>query len=204
MPAYSIRRGPTLPANPRNGKVFVLTEGADQGLYVCVDDGVWTGPLGAGGAGGPATEIEESSGPTTLAIGAVADGEFLKREGSTVVGAAAGGASYLVYTALLSQAGTNPPTATVLENTLGAAVTFGYDSVGNYYVASDAFTQNKSVAFMFPNAAYNGIVGEVRGEFVYGEGGYPAKMFYFVTKLNDGNLTDDWIGALPLEIRVYP
>lgn len=43
-------------------------------------------------SGGPATQIQESSGPTTLTIGAIADGEFAKRVGSTLVGAAAGGA----------------------------------------------------------------------------------------------------------------
>ena len=29
--------------------------------------------------------LQESGGPTTLAIGAVADGEFLKRSGSTII-----------------------------------------------------------------------------------------------------------------------
>lgn len=38
-----------------------------------------------------ADKVKESSGPTTLTVGAVADGEFLKRSGSSVVGAAAGG-----------------------------------------------------------------------------------------------------------------
>lgn len=39
---------------------------------------------------------------------------------------------YSVYTALLTQSGTNPPTATVLENTLGVSITWGYGSLGNY------------------------------------------------------------------------
>lgn len=34
--------------------------------------------------------LRETAGPTTLAMGAVADGEFLKRSGSTIVGGAAG------------------------------------------------------------------------------------------------------------------
>lgn len=38
--------------------------------------------------GGPAKSIRETSGPTVLTLGAVADGEYLKRSGSTVVGAA--------------------------------------------------------------------------------------------------------------------
>ena len=35
--------------------------------------------------------IRESAGPTNLTLGAVADGEFLKRSGSTIIGGAAGG-----------------------------------------------------------------------------------------------------------------
>lgn len=35
---------------------------------------------------GAATSIRESSGPTALAVGAVADGEFLKRSGATIIG----------------------------------------------------------------------------------------------------------------------
>lgn len=41
--------------------------------------------------------IRETSGPTTLTLGSVSDGQFLKRVGSTVVGAAASGAT--AYTA---------------------------------------------------------------------------------------------------------
>lgn len=41
------------------------------------------------GGGGPATQLRESGGPTTLSIVSVADGEFLKRVGSTVDGATA-------------------------------------------------------------------------------------------------------------------
>lgn len=39
-----------------------------------------------GGVGGPATEIAETGGPTTLTVGAVADGQVLKRSGSTLIG----------------------------------------------------------------------------------------------------------------------
>ena len=45
-----------------------------------------------------------------------------------------GGASYLVYTALLTQSGTSAPVATVLENTLGATPTFSYVGVGSYTI----------------------------------------------------------------------
>jgi hypothetical protein len=44
-----------------------------------------------------------------------------------------GGSSYLVYTALLSQSGTNAPVATVLENTLGGTVVWTRVGAGDYF-----------------------------------------------------------------------
>ncbi len=41
-------------------------------------------------------------------------------------------AKYKVYTALLTQYGTNAPTATVLENTLGGSIVWTRDAVGVY------------------------------------------------------------------------
>ena len=43
---------------------------------------------------------------------------------------------YKVYTALLSQSGTNVPTATVLENTLETELSFTYIGSGNYAIVS--------------------------------------------------------------------
>jgi hypothetical protein len=40
------------------------------------------------------TGLTETSGPTALALGAVADGQFLKRSGSSIIGAAAGGGGF--------------------------------------------------------------------------------------------------------------
>lgn len=47
-----------------------------------------------------AKRLRETGGPTTLAMGSVADGEFLKRSGSSIVGGAAGGGGGR-YSALL-------------------------------------------------------------------------------------------------------
>jgi hypothetical protein len=47
---------------------------------------------------GSAKSIEETSGPTSLAIGAVGDGEFLKRSGATVVGGTPGATALNVIT----------------------------------------------------------------------------------------------------------
>jgi hypothetical protein len=44
------------------------------------------------------------------------------------------GRPYLVYTALLSQAGTDDPTVTILENTLGEEPSITYQSDGNYWI----------------------------------------------------------------------
>lgn len=57
-----------------------------------------------------------------------------------------GGASYLVYEALLTQTGTDAPVATVLENTLGGTPTFSYVDVGWYHLTlADAFLAAKTV-----------------------------------------------------------
>lgn len=62
--------------------------------------------------------------------------------------ATSSGASYLVYTALLTQTGTDAPVATVLENTLGGTVVWSYNDVGKYIgTLSGAFTGNKTVVF---------------------------------------------------------
>ena len=54
--------------------------------------------------------------------------------------------TYKVYTALLSQSGTNAPVATVLENTLGDIVTFTYKDVGTYNIISNGlFTEGKTI-----------------------------------------------------------
>ena len=61
---------------------------------------------------------------------------------------------YKVYTALLSQTGTNAPVATILENTLGVVPTYSYGGAGEYKVIhTDGFTLNKTVVFM--NTALN-------------------------------------------------
>lgn len=66
-----------------------------------------------------------------------------KKVGSSA--ASGGSASYLVYTALLTQSGTDAPVATVLENTLGGTVVWTRDDVGDYYgTLNGVFTENKT------------------------------------------------------------
>ena len=58
--------------------------------------------------------------------------------------------SYKVYTALLSQTGTNPPVATVLENTLDEDITYQYNSAGYYSILTpnNTFTANKTYSVL--------------------------------------------------------
>lgn len=73
-------------AAPPAGYALLWVDQLSGKLKLKRADGTTT-TLGAGGTSGPATEIRESSGPTTLSVGAVANGQLLKRVGTTVVGA---------------------------------------------------------------------------------------------------------------------
>ncbi|CAI2769160.1 hypothetical protein [Flavobacterium collinsii] len=56
---------------------------------------------------------------------------------------------YKVYTALLSQSGTNPPVATVLENTLGGLPVWSRAGLGSYSCTlTGTFASNKTVVFV--------------------------------------------------------
>ncbi len=72
------------------------------------------GATGATGATGPGNVITESSGPTDLDVGAIADGQVLKRTGDTVIGQTLG-------TAALSAAGDFQPADAELAALAGLA-----------------------------------------------------------------------------------
>lgn len=56
------------------------------------------------------------------------------------------GSTPLVYRALLTQAGTDAPTAIELENTTGATISFSYNGTGSYSLlaSSPVFTNDKT------------------------------------------------------------
>ena len=63
---------------------------------------------------------------------------------------------YKVYTALLTQSGTNAPVATVLQNTLSGTITWSYSSVGNYQgTLVGAFPYSKTFFYINSEASYN-------------------------------------------------
>lgn len=109
-----------------------------------------------------------------------------------------GGASYLVYTALLTQSGTDAPVATVLENTLGGTVVWTYYAPGVYLgTLSGAFTADKT---WFTNPYADSFCGQ--------GGGQGNQVF--ITRDSDSQFsvttsdTQEGLGSYPIEIRVYP
>jgi len=113
--------------------------------------------------------------------------------------AGGGGASYLVYTALLTQSSTSAPTATVLENTLGGAVVWTRDAAGEYTgTLSGAFVSGKTW-----------LCGEPIDD------GDPFNLFplFFrradadtvtIRTFSGGSGSDDQLVSTSIEIRVYP
>lgn len=112
--------------------------------------------------------------------------------------------AYKVYTALLTQTGTDAPVATVLENTLGGAVVWSYMSVGVYEATlAGAFTSSKTVVFV-NNFNQNDGIGVTTLTYVTNA----QDGIIFVT-VDGGNANVEWstlsnVEFLSIEIRVYP
>jgi hypothetical protein len=106
-------------------------------------------------------------------------------------------APYKVYTALLTQVGTNPPTVnTVLENTIGS-ITFQYSGVGEYDIISPTlFTSNKTIGFFTTGRPQpNGIV--------FGTQYVNSSTIKLYTRNGSNTPVNDVINLSPIEIRVY-
>ncbi len=130
---------------------------------------------------------------------------LLKKKSSSASAASAGGsASYLVYTALLTQSGTDAPVATVLENTLGGTVVWSYSDVGRYVgTLSGAFTSNKTAIFCNLGVDLSAPV-TVRMEGYRNNANTVEVRLY--DPINDAT-SDDILGdnmTSIIEIRVYP
>lgn len=103
--------------------------------------------------------------------------------------------SYKVYTALLTQTGTNAPVAIILQNDFEDDFIFSYVSSGFYTINSNGlFLNNKTIAYFIGN--------------------FPTYMAYNESILinidvNNQNQiaiyvgNDDFLLQIPIEIRVY-
>lgn len=105
-------------------------------------------------------------------------------------------ALYKVYVALLNQAGTDDPTAIVLENNLGGTVVWDRFAEGYYRATlNGAFTENKTFAFTHTNASD----GETQFQMIGGT----ENLQYLQTFDETNNLADELLSNTPVEIRVY-
>jgi len=96
---------------------------------------------------------------------------------------------YKSYVALISQSGTDDPTALVLENTLGGEVVWSRDLAGEYMgTLAGAFPDGKT--------------------FIMAATGFANRSTGVQFNPPDGVLLetgeDDILGSTPIEIRVYP
>ena len=109
-----------------------------------------------------------------------------------------GGAGYKVYTALLSQSGTNAPTAVVLENTLGGTVVWTRFDVGNYIgTLSLPIVPTKSLV------AYNRVTLDDAGILMVAFIGDSTSVSVYT--MNSSNYSiDSGLFSSFIEIRVYP
>lgn len=102
---------------------------------------------------------------------------------------------YKVYTALLTQTGTDAPTAVVLENTLGGAVTFQYVGYGRFYIRKNyAFSQYKVMVLVNSIDKNN---NKITTDVDLG-----TNVIEVQTSSNDV-LTNDILNSTSIEIRVY-
>lgn len=102
--------------------------------------------------------------------------------------------AYKIYTALLTQTGTDAPVATVLENTLGELPTYSYAFTGGYHiVVPSLFAQNLTfVQLGHGTDITNNVMGTVRGD-----GTIRIK-----TGISEGS-ADDVLFNTAIEIKVY-
>lgn len=104
---------------------------------------------------------------------------------------------YLEYVALLTQTGTNAPTANILANTLGETPTFSYQGVGSFRCLS-ALGQ-----FVAAKMFYFHVLQVDAGLVVVSTSGLPSR-FTIETFDNASNPANDILIAFPILIRVYP
>jgi hypothetical protein len=105
---------------------------------------------------------------------------------------------YKVYTALLTQNGTNPPVATVLENTLGFEPIWEYASQGNYdCVSSNQWTQDKTIVFITQSDEN---ASGITGAYLWNAN----SIVRIYTRDFDGVGLNGVLAKTSIQIRIYP
>ena len=99
---------------------------------------------------------------------------------------------YKVYTALLTQEGTNAPVAITLENNIGLIISY-YNDIGYYYVTIPYTTGNVFVLIGLNTSVTTRITSEYQAD---GE-------TIAIYSRNNGTLSNGLMYNIPIEIRVY-
>jgi len=107
---------------------------------------------------------------------------------------------YKVYTALLTQSSTNPPTSIVLENDLGD-IAYTYDGTGLYSISGDTlFTENKTAIFYTQRSGLS--TGNIQ---IYRTdvNNLSIMTSQYTSGSGDFSVADDVLSDTAIEIRVY-
>lgn len=109
---------------------------------------------------------------------------------------------YKVYTALLTQEGTDAPVATVLENTLGSDIIYVRNEAGLYTISTNSiFVQNKTF-FSIVSSVNGGVVSSKSYIGVFMDT-LTTSSVDFTTLDDQNNHFDEILLNTPIEIRVY-
>lgn len=110
-----------------------------------------------------------------------------------------GTGSYKKYVAIINQIDNNAPEAiTILDNTLGATVTWSYTGIGEYKATcAGAFTADKTAIFFAPSAS-----ASITPSYVFSQV-IDLNECYFLSMDNLGNNANNIIKKVCVEIRVY-
>ena len=102
---------------------------------------------------------------------------------------------YTVYTALIDQAGTAAPTATVLQNTTGGTITWSRTSAGVYaaVISGTTYPVNKTAVFLGNTNAHNTISAKATTTTKVG----------FEQIRNADDTSVDTLSTVSIEIRIY-
>lgn len=108
------------------------------------------------------------------------------------------GSSYKVYTALISQSGTNAPVATILQNTLGGTLVWSYVDTGTYFATlANTFLSGKTWMMITTGGSLNTDFGII----IYRNTDSQLELDTFD---NFGSSANGVLLNNSIEIRVYP
>jgi len=105
---------------------------------------------------------------------------------------------YKVYTAILSQTGTDAPEQNVLENTLGTGLIYTYDSLGAYYAQLESGTFDPAKTFINITSSYYSVPYTIYSSILNTDNSY---LIIGTFDESGGNVELD--GDASIEIRVY-